>query len=236
MATKHEVIPNETSGFLSDLAGLPSFLIDPESAAKRVHSKWFWIAPLLVASIVAVAVSAYITPYALHAASVSPLPDGVTAEQYTHGVAIAMKFTTYSSPILTVVIWAIEAVILLGIAVVTGVSARFGAFFNLVAGCAMIQSLAAIATALILRFKGEVSSMAELRPAMGLDIFMPEGTNKYVVAAGASFSVFQIWWLVMMALIFAAAFRVSKAKGFAVVLPLWVFGLLLGLFGAVFQK
>ncbi len=236
MPTKNEEIPIEAAGFASDLAGIPSFFIDPEGAAKRVHSKWFWIVPFVIASVIGVVVSIYMTPIALRAASVSPLPDGVTAEQYTKGVAMSMKFTTYLSPVLTLAFWAVTAGILLGLAVVTGVAARFGAIFNLVAGCSPIQSLGAIAAATILHFKGEVSSMAELRPAMGLDIFMPEGTNKYLVAVGASFSIFQIWWVVMMALIFAVAFRVSKGKGFAVVIPLWVVGVCLGLLGAVFQK
>jgi hypothetical protein len=239
MATKTEEIPNEASSFAGDLAGLPSFFIDPESAAKRVHSKWFWIVPLLIASIVAIAVGIYMTPLILHVAAVAPMPDGVTPEQHDRGVAFAgtaTKIGVYLSPVLTAVIWALEAAILLGLATVTGVSARFGALFNLVAGCAMIQSLAAIATAVILHFKGDVSTAAELKPAMGLDIFMPEGTNKFLVAVGGSFSIFQIWWLVMMALIFAAAFRVSKVKSFAVVLPLWILGVILAMVGAIFQK
>jgi hypothetical protein len=236
MPTKTEEMPDQAGGFGSDLAGIPSFFIDPESAAKRVHSKWFWVVPLLIASVIAVGVGIYMTPIAIHAASVSPMPDGITPEQYMQRFAIGMKVTTYLSPILTVAFWAIEAGVLLGLAVVMGVSARFGAVFNLVAGCAMIQSLAGIAAALILHFKGEVSSMAELRPAMGLDIFLPEGTSKYLVAAGSSFSIFQIWWVVMMALVFASAFRVSKGKGFAAVLPLWVLGLCFGLLGAAFQK
>ena len=232
-------MPNEAGGFANDLMGLPSFLIDPEGAAKRVHSKWFWVVPLIVCGVIGISVGLYMAPMIVHVAEVAPLPDGATAEQHERGVPIAginTKVFVYLSPLLAAIVWALEAAILLGIAAISGVKARFGALFNLVAGCAIIQSLASIATAAILHFKGEPSSSAELKPAMGLDIFLPEGTNKFLIAAGGAFSVFQIWWIVMMALVFAAAFRVSKAKGFAIVLPLWVVGLLLSLVGAVFQK
>jgi len=80
----------------------------------------------------------------------------------------------------------------------------------LVAGCGLIQALAAIAALIVLKGKGEVSTREELRPALGLDIFLPEGTNKFLSAFLGYFSVFEIWWIVMMVLIFAAAFRVSN--------------------------
>ncbi len=62
----------ESAGFASDLAGLSSFFIDPEGAAKRVHGKWFWIVPLLVCSIIAIGVGIYMAPMIVHVAAVSP--------------------------------------------------------------------------------------------------------------------------------------------------------------------
>jgi len=239
MATKTDQLPMETAGIASDLAGVPSFFIDPESAAKRVHSKWFWVVALLISSIIGIAVGVYMIPMITHVTEIAPIPDGVTQEQHDRVLAfarIAIKFGVYLSPILTALIWAIIAGILLAISTVSGVAAKFGSLFNLVGGCWLIQSLGSIATAIILHFKGDISTQAELKPPMGFDIFLPEGTNKYLMAAGGSFSIFQIWWVVMMALIFSAAFRVSKGKSFAVVLPLWIIGLLLSLVGAIFQK
>ena len=154
MATKAQAVPSETNSFASDLAGIPSFLIDPEGAARRVRSKWFWIAPVVLSSILAVVAFIYITPYALHAASVSPIPDGVTAEQYAKGVAIGMKFNTYLSPVFLLAFYAIEALLLLGMSAVLGANAKFGQLFNLAAGCGIIQSLSGLASMAILHFKG----------------------------------------------------------------------------------
>lgn len=239
MAIKNQEIPMETAGFVSDLAGLPSFLIDPESAAKRVHSKWFWVVALLVCGAVAIGVGLYTGPFRIHVMEVAPLPDGMTAEQHDRivaGTKIGVTYGSYFSPLVIAFFWALDAGILLALTAVTGVNASFRSLFNLVAGCSLIQSLATIAGAAILHFKGEVSTIAELTPAMGPDIFLPEGTSKYLMAAASSFSVFQIWWLVMMALVFAAAFRVSKAKSLFMVLPLWVFGMLLMVGIAAVQK
>jgi hypothetical protein len=145
------------------------------------------------------------------------------------------KFGPYFVPIV-LLIYALSAGILLAMSAIMGMEAKFGQLFNLIAGCGLIQSLGTIASAAVLHFKGEVSSMAELRPAMGLDIFLPEGTNKYLVAIASAFSIFQIWWFVMMVLIFAIAFRVGKGKAFAAVFPLWLVGLGFLLLGAAFQK
>jgi hypothetical protein len=78
--------------------------------------------------------------------------------------------------------------------------------------------------------------MAELRPALGLDIFLSEGTNKDATAFLGFFSIFEIWWIVMMALIFSTAFRVSKGKAFAAILPLVIVSILLRVAVAALQK
>jgi hypothetical protein len=50
------------------------------------------------------------------------------------------------------------------------------------------------------------------------------------------FSVFQIWYIVMLVVVFAAAFKVSKGKAFAAVCPILILTLLLKLVGAAFQR
>jgi hypothetical protein len=116
------------------------------------------------------------------------------------------------------------------------VNAKFVWLFNLLAGCSLIQLLGGLASFAILKAKGEVSTMAELRPALGLDIFMPEGANKYAVALLGYFSIFEIWWIVMMVLIFSAAFRVTKGKAFAIISPLIILSILFRVIGAAFQR
>jgi hypothetical protein len=170
---------------------------------------------------------------------VSPIPAGASPEQYQRGMDMAMtiqRVSMYFSPLIVALILALQALVVFAACSVLTIDVKFRWVFNLVAGCSLIQMLASVASLAILKGKGEISTMAELRPALGLDIFLPEGTNKYATAFLGYFSIFEIWWIVMMVLVFSAAFRVSKGKAFAAILPLLIVSILLRIGAAVFQK
>jgi Yip1 domain len=240
MATFAPDLPaGEPETFGNDLAGIPNFYIDPVGAGRRLHTKWFWVGPLVVISIAGIIIAAFMMPIVQHVMEIAPIPEGQTAEQHQKGMEIGLTFVkvfSFLSPVIAAAMLALEAAILLAASSVMGVKASFRALFNLVSGCAMILLLESIATLVILKAKGDISTMAELKPPLGLDIFLAEGTNKFVLAFLGFFSVFEIWWAVMMALILASAFRVSKGKAFAVVAPLVLLGLLWHVGAAVFQK
>ncbi len=222
-----------------DLAGMGSFFIDPQGAARRIFHKWFWVGPVIVVSIISIVVSVLMFPILQHVMEVMPMPADTTPERYQKGIAWAgtiQRVSMYATPLLIIGLNAIEAVIMLAMCSVLNVGAKFRSLFNLVSGCALISVLASIASIIILRAKGEISTMAEIRPPLGLDIFMPENTNKYALALVGYFSIFQIWWIVMMVLILSTAFRVSKAKAFAVVVPIIVLSIIFRLVSSAFQR
>ena len=240
MATLVPEIPaGRPESFAADLAGMGNFFIDPAGAAPRVFSKWFWVGPLVVFSIVSIAASSMMMPIMRHVMEVSPIPPNVSPEQYQKSMEIGLKIQSvavYLAPIIAAVLFAIQAAILLGTSSVMSVPVKFRWIFNLVAGCSLIQLLASIAGLIIVKAKGDVSTMAEMRPALGLDIFLPEGSNKFLSAFLGYFSVFEIWWIVMIILIFSAAFRVSKSKALSIVLPLILLNLILRVGVAAFSK
>lgn len=240
MATMVPELPNERpESFGSDLAGLGSFLIDPAGAAKYVFRKWFWVTPLIVVGLLSLVFYYLTLPVIQHVLEVAPVPPNSTPEQYQKGMEIGMmiqRVVAFIMPLILAVIWAISALILFAMSSVMSVNTKFLWLFNLMAGSSVISMLGGIATFIILKAKGEVSTMAELHPALGLDIFMPEGANKFAVALLGYFSVFQLWWIVMVVLIFSAAFRVSKGKAFAIVSPLIIIGALFAVIGAAFQR
>ncbi|MBV8552018.1 MAG: YIP1 family protein [Acidobacteriaceae bacterium] len=239
MATFAPELPvNPPESFASDLAGMGYFFLDPQGAARRVYSKWFWVGPLIVFSIVSAVASYLLMPIVQHVMEIAPLPEGASPEQYQKGIALSLKiqrFSVYLMPVYAFVIFAIQSAVLLGMSAVTGVKAKFGELFNLVAGCSLIQVLAAVAAVVVVKAKGDVSTMAELKPPLGLDIFLGEGTNKYLTAFLGYFSVFEIWWIVMIVLIFSAAFKVNKGKAFTVVVPLILLNIAFRMLGAFFQ-
>ncbi len=226
-------------GFGSDVAGMGNFLIDPAGAARRVHGKWFWIGPLIVFSIVSILASYLVMPMTRHVMEVAPLPQGVSPEQYQKSMEVGLtiqRISMYFAPIMVAFIFAIQTLVLFAASAVMSVGAKFRELFNLVAGCSLIQVLAAIAGIVVLKSKGEVSTLAELRPALGLDIFLPAGANKFLAAVLGYFSVFEIWWIVMMVLIYSVAFKVTRGKALAVVIPLVLLSIILRLAGAAFQR
>ncbi len=238
-ATSPSVPGGQSETLAAGLVGMPSFLFDPARAAGCVRTKWFWVGPLVVFSLISITAGFLMMPIVRHVLEVVPIPDGVTPERYQRGVAIGtmiQKVAVFLAPLGAALIFSIQAAVLLGMSSVLSVGAKFRELFNLVAGCGLIQSIAAIAAIVVLKSKGEISSMAELRPALGLDIFLPESTNKFLEAFLGYFSVFEIWWIVMLLLIFSAAFRVSKAKALAVILPLVLINLLWRVGAAALQR
>ncbi len=239
MSTAVPELPLENESFASDLAGMPSFFIDPAGAAKRVFTKWFWVGPLVLFSIVSLIVAYMMLPITQHVMETMPVPANASPEQFQRGLELGMKIQRISmwfAPVFAAVIFAVQALILFAMCSVLTVNAKFRWLFNLIAGCSLIQMLAAIASIVILKAKGEVTSMAELRPAMGLDIFLPEGTNKFAVAFLGYFTVFEIWWIVMLVLVMSHAFRITKGKAFGAVLPLILLSIVLRLGVAIFAK
>ncbi len=207
-----------------DLAGMGSFYIDPSGAARRVHHKWFWVGPLILVSIASLIAGLIRLPIIEHAMESMQMPGNASPEQ----LATIMKWQrllVWFAPVGAALVYAFDALILFATGSALGVNAKFRPYFNLVAGLSLISLLALIASTIVLKTKQEITTMAELQPALGLDIFMPEGSNKYLTAFLGYFSVFEIWWAVMAVLIVSHAFRVSKGKAFSVVAPLILLGI-----------
>jgi Yip1 domain len=240
MASMAPQMPAEQpESFASDLAGIPNFLIDPRAAAKYVFRKWFWVGPLVLVGLVSLLIYHLMLPMIQHAIEVDPKMASLPPDQYQKTLDFLMliqRVIAFCIPVFVAGMLAISALILMAMCSVSGMSARFLPLFNLLAGCSVITMLAGIASFVILKAKGEVSTQAELRPPLGLDIFLPPDANKYAAAFLGYFSVFEMWWIVMMVLIFSAAFRVSKGKAFAIVAPLILLAILFRVGGAAFQR
>lgn len=225
----------ERESIADNVAGMFSFYIDPAGAARRVHHKWFWVAPLILVSIVSIIAGITRMPVVEHAIETMQMP-GNANPQTLATIIKWQRFAVWASPVFLALGYAFIAVVLFATGSVLAVQAKFRSYFNLAAGLSLISILALIAGTIILRSKQEITSMAELQPALGLDIFMPEGSNKYLVAFLGYFTVFEIWWIVMAVLIVSQAFRVRLGRAIAVVMPVIVVGLLFKVAMAAFQR
>ena len=111
MATVAELPGSSGEGFGSDIAGMGNFLIDPAGAARRVHSKWFWIGPLIVFSLVSIVAGYLMMPITRHVMEVAPLPQGVSPEQYQKNMELGLtiqRIALYFAPIMVAFIFAFQ--------------------------------------------------------------------------------------------------------------------------------
>ena len=238
MATVAPGLPQENRETLAqDVSGMGNFLIDPAGAAPCVFRKWFWVGPMLVVSMVAVTVQWLMLPIVQHVLEVAPVPANTNPEQYQKSMQIALTIQRagmFATPLIMLAMTAIQAGIVLGTSSLLGVKAKFLNLFNLVAGISLISALSAIATIVVLKVKGEVSTMAELKPPLGLDIFLSEGANKFLLSTLGYFSVFQVWAIVVFVFTFSYAFRTKKMTALTAYLPVIALSIMISLIGAAF--
>jgi hypothetical protein len=220
--------PQESEGFGSDLAGMFAFFIDPAAAARRLPRRWFWVAPFAVVIVVSVIAGFLLEPIIRQASALMPMRPGATPAEHQRAIDIGIAAQRVFTPISISVMILIESLIVYGTALAFSIKARFGEFLNLLAGCSLISVvLTYVANTIILRSKGEVSSVADLTPPLGLDLFLPSDANRVLLGFLGYFSIFQLWWMVMMILIVSAAFRVSKGKALVIVAPLILLSLIM---------
>jgi hypothetical protein len=114
---------------------------------------------------------------------------------------------------------------------------KFRDHFSLLAHGSLIGAIGYLAGFAVIRLKGEeLQSMQELRPAFGFDLLLADGANKYLHAALNYFSLFTVWYIVMLTLTLAAMAGISKGKAFAAIAPVWILGLVFAMVGAMFGR
>jgi maltodextrin utilization protein YvdJ len=116
-----------------------------------------------------------------------------------------------------------------------GMRSKFRDVFSLMAACALIPALQAIATYIVIRAKGEeITSQEQLTPPFGLDIFL-QNVHGALLAILNYFSIFQIWYLIVLTFGLAYLTKSSKGKAFAALTPAWLLPLFLKIVQSMFQ-
>jgi hypothetical protein len=108
-----------------------------------------------------------------------------------------------------------------------GLRAKFRDIFALLSACSLIPSLQAIATYIVLRAKGdEITSQDQLTPPFGLDIFL-QNIHGALLGLVNFFSIFEIWYLVVLTVALAHLGKSTKGKAFFAITPAWVLPLVI---------
>ncbi len=223
--------------FGESVSGTFNALIDPGGAAKYASKRGFWIFPLALLCAVVLVVSLAIVPVTLRVIELNP-PPNLSHDQFAKALP-AIRAATYgfsvASPVLVVGMLLISAW-LVGIACsIMGVKIEFSSIFSLLSACSIITVVQVIAGYIVIKLKGdEIESVQQLQPPFGLDIFF-DSLKGIPYALLNFFSLFEVWYIVMLGLSLAALARTSKGKAFLVITPAWFIPLVFRLIGAAFQ-
>jgi hypothetical protein len=212
--------------------------VDPKTTARRVPAPLSWLWPAMALSVIYVVVGYLIVPCALTLADVRMAQAGMPPEQMERARNIAHLVTQITIPATPLFVTGFLALFawLAGLAgSLPGMRANFRDVFSLMAACALIPAPQYIASYIVIRAKGdELTSQEQMTPPFGLDLLF-QNAHGTLLALLNFFSIFEIWYLIVLTVGLACLTKVSVGKAFFAITPAWVIPLLLRLVQALFQ-
>jgi hypothetical protein len=231
--------PNEQKLSVGDgFIGMLNAFVDSKATAKRVPAQLSWLWPVIVLIVIYGTVGVLTAPYAISIADAQiaqrglPADQAETARKITHVIS---QITPIVTPVFVLLFLAFFAWLAVVIGSMAGLRTKFRDMFSLMASCGLIIALQSIATIIVLRTKGdEITSQEQLAPPFGLDIFL-QNMHGPLLALLNFFSIFQIWYLVVLTIGLAAMAKTTKGKAFFAISLTWVIPLIIKVVQAMFQ-
>jgi hypothetical protein len=236
-------VPATTSpGVGSGLAGMLNAYVDPKGLARAVPAKLFWLWPVLSLAIIYGVFGYLMLPYTLQLidAQMSQrfAQQGIPPERAEQAQRVAHMFAQFTfvvTPIMVILFTVVMAWLVSLTGSIVGLKAKFRNIFSLMAACSLITALQTIAVYVVVRTKGEeIQSQEQLTPPFGLDIFL-QNIHGPLLALLNFFSIFEVWYLVILTLSLAALSRSSAGKAFFALTPAWLLPLALRMIQAMFS-
>ena len=227
----------------SGFTGMFNAFVDPAGLAKRVSAKLFWVWPIITVCIIYIVFSYLMLPYTMQLIdakmSERMSQQGLPAERMETAKNMAHMFSYVGlavTPIFVIGILALMAWLVTITGSMVSLRAKFRDVFSVMAACSLITALQVPATYVVLRSKGdEITSQEQMMVPFGLDIFM-QGAHGPLLALVNFFSIFEIWYLVMLGLALAALAGSSKGKAFFAITPAWFIPLIFKIVGSLFSN
>ncbi len=213
------------------LADVFKVLYEPTAVFERVRERGNFLMPFLVICVLQLAIFFFNMPF---------MKAGMAAQLATRpaGGPDPSKFLWIGAifiPITFGLILLISGGLLWVLVSVLGGEAKFGTLMG-VAALSSIPStilLGIVGTLVIhLQGTGQITSMQDLQPALGLDLLVP--AKGFVGAVLKGINPFSIWGLVLTAIGVSTTHRLSKSTGYVIATISLVIGLCIaGVFGAL---
>jgi Yip1 domain len=222
--------------------GMLNAFVDPAGLAKRVPAPLSWLWPVISLTIIYVVFSYLMLPYTMNLVDLrinqQISQQNTPAEQAERGRQIAhaiYQFIPLATPVFVILFLLLFAWLVGVMGSIAGLRAKFRDIFSLMAACGLIQSLQTVASYIVLHAKGdEVTTTEQLTPAFGLDIFL-QNIHGALFALVNFFSIFQIWYLIVLTFALAYLAKCSKGKAFFAITPAWLLALVIRVVQAMLQ-
>jgi hypothetical protein len=230
----------EATGSAADgLIGLVNVFVDPQTTAQKVPSRLSWLWPVLVLVIGYTVITYLMMPYSMQMMEASIRQRNLPPEQLDQALAMGRTIgqgIAYATPIIGIGFTALFALLIKVVYSMMDVRPKFRDVFSMLAACSVIPLLQMAATYVVLRTKGDpVETPEQLQPSFGLDIFL-QGIHGATFAFVHFFSIFQIWYLVVLVFGLAYLTKSTRMQALFAITPVWLIPLALAMIGGMFQK
>ena len=208
---------------------------DPAKTVKRAHRRSFWIWPFLLASAAGLFTELRLAPAALRILQSNP-PLGFSAGDLQPILDMAGQviwaFAFLSPVLLAVKLFGIAWVIVWTCKLMK-IPARFLAVFNLVAACSLIYAIEDLAGYFWVQARiGQLHSLDQLQPSFGIGVLLSHAVGPILLAILNFFSVFEIWYLLILVLSISFLTGCSRGQAFAAITLVWLPSLIFAVFSA----
>jgi hypothetical protein len=222
--------------------GMLNAFVDPKALAKRIPAPLSWLWPLITLTIIYVVTGYLMLPYIMSLIDVrisqqisqqnTPVAQAERARTVAHAI---YQFYPLAIPVIVILFILFFAWLVGAMASMAGLRTKFRDIFSLMAACSLIPSLQTVATYIVLHAKGdEITSQDQLTPPFGLDIFLQD-IHGALLGFVNFFSIFQIWYLIMLTLGLAYLGKSTKGKAFFAITPAWLIPLVIKVVQGMFQ-
>ena len=201
-------------------------LLEPTAVFERVREKPKFLAPFLVICALQMIIGFLNLPFtqaAMHAMAASRPAAPAGAPDPTKFAAIGLLFV----PVGLIIAYVISAGLLWILTSLMSGEAKFIPLLSVTTYASITGVLLATAGVVVLRLKGidNVTSMADLQPALGLDLLVPEA-GKFLASVLKAINPFTIWGLILTAIGVTVTHKTSKGTGYTVATVSFLIGVL----------
>jgi len=226
--------PAPKGGFLQSIFDI---FVDPFKVFARIDAGLAWWKPFILVTAVAMILGYLMLPFQRKMIELNPR--GLSEEQLQKTVDGFGKFapvTLIIVPILLIITYLIVAGVVHLVINIMSSRSSFKKTLSLISFCGIITILEQIIGTVVLKMRGleSVESAADMKFSLSLAPLVGEGKG-LLNAVLQSFSIFQIWYYVVLILGIAAIFKISRKQAVIPTLLIWILSVLMILVGSKFS-